>query len=146
MRLSRESRYAIEALVALARRPPDTVMESREIADAADLPAPYLSKILRLLAVGGVVRSRRGKGYVLDRPPHAIMLAEVLQAVEGGDVIWQRCIFWREECDVDHPCPLHFRWTELKPGIQEAMGSVTLADIVHGHVIDVPASEHRGGR
>lgn len=147
MRLARESRYAIEALVVLAAQPDDTVMDARDIADRAHLPGPFLSKILRLLAIGGVVRSRRGKGYALARPPEAIALADVLRAVEGDDVIWETCIFWREGCDTEHPCPLHFQWTELKPGIQEAMGSVTLADIAaRGFEPDARVGEHRDGR
>ena len=147
MRLARESRYAIEALVVLAGRPADTVMEAREIADAAHLPGPFLSNILRLLALGGVLRSQRGRGYALARPPERIALGDVLRAVEGDEVIWETCIFWREECDSEHPCPLHFRWTELKPGIQEAMGSVTLADVAsHGFEPDARVGEHRDGR
>ncbi|HET6713780.1 MAG TPA: Rrf2 family transcriptional regulator [Actinomycetota bacterium] len=147
MRLARESRYAIEALVVLAGRPAGTVIEAREIADAAHLPGPFLSKILRLLALGGVLRSQRGRGYALARSPERIALEDVLRAVEGDEVIWETCIFWREECDSEHPCPLHFRWTELKPGIQDAMGSVTLADIAsHGFESDARVDEHRDGR
>jgi DNA-binding IscR family transcriptional regulator len=131
MRLTRESRYAIEALVVLADVPLGEMMEAREIAELADLPAPFLSKILRLLALGGVVRSRRGKGYALARTPDEIALADVLRAVEGGDVI----------------CPLHFRWSELKPGIQDSMGAVTLADIAqHGFAADARAGQHPDGR
>ena len=129
MRLARESRYAIEALAVLAWSAPGTVMGAREIAEQAHLPAPFLSKILRLLALGGVLRSQRGRGYALARPPAGIGLGDVLRAVEGDELIWETCIFWREECDTEHPCPLHFRWRTLKPGIQAAMGSVTLADI-----------------
>jgi Rrf2 family protein len=129
MRLARESRYAIEALVVLAGREGNAVMDAREIADEARLPAPFLSKILRSLALGGVLRSRRGQGYTLARAPEEVSLEEVLRAVEGDEVIWDSCIFWREECDAEHPCPLHFRWAELKPGIQRAMGSVTLAEV-----------------
>ena len=146
MRLARESRYAIEALVVLASAPAGEMMEAREIAEAAHLPAPFLSKILRLLAVGDVLQSQRGKGYELARAPDRISLGEVLRAVEGDEVIWETCIFWREECDTEHPCPLHFRWTELKPGIQYAMGSVTLADITrHGFEPDARVGEHRDG-
>jgi Rrf2 family protein len=147
MRLARESRYAIEALVVLADAPPGEMMEAREIATLAHLPAAFLSKILRQLTLGGVLRSQRGKGYELARPPERIALGDVLRAVEGDEVIWETCIFWREECDTEHPCPLHFRWTELKPGIQDAMGSVTLADIArHGFEPDARVGEHRDGR
>jgi Rrf2 family protein len=113
----------------LASVPPGEMTEAREIAERAHLPAPFLSKILRSLTTAGVLRSRRGRGYQLARSPDRITLGDVLRAVEGHEAIWDRCIFWREECDEDRPCPLHFRWAQLKPGIQDAMGSVTLADV-----------------
>lgn len=129
MRLSRESRYALEGLAVLAAHPAGEVVDAREIADRAQLPAAYLSKIFRSLALAGVLRSRRGRGYSLWRPAEQITLGEILRAVEGDHVIWESCIFWREECDDAHPCPLHFRWADMKPQVQDAMGSVTLADI-----------------
>ncbi|MEX2275733.1 MAG: Rrf2 family transcriptional regulator [Actinomycetota bacterium] len=147
MRLARESRYAIEALVVLADAPPGEMMEARKIAEVAHLPAPFLSKILRLLALGDVLRSQRGRGYELARPAERITLGEILRAVEGDEVIWETCIFWREGCDTEHLCPLHFRWTELKPGIQDAMGSATLADIAtHSFAPDARTGEHRSER
>ncbi len=129
MRLARESRYALEALVVLGSVPTGEMMEAREIAERANLPAPFLSKILRSLAAGGVLRSQRGRGFALARPPDRIALGDVLTAVEGHEAIWDTCIFWRSDCDEARPCPLHFRWAEIKPDVQQAMGSVTLADI-----------------
>lgn len=129
MRLTRDSRYAIEALVVLARHREDGLMLGRDIADAAALPPAYLSKILRMLTLAGVVRSRRGGGYALARDPADVSLGAILRAVEGDDLIWDACIFWREECDSENPCPLHFRWQSLKPDIQGAMDAVTLAEI-----------------
>jgi len=149
VRLARESRYAIEALMVLASAPDGEVMEAREIAALADLPGPFLSKILRSLTRADVLRSRRGKGYALDRPPHQITLGEVLRAVEGREAIWETCIFWKEDCDLEHPCPLHFRWTELKPQIHDEMDSMTLADIArYGSVPEAPTQRRkpRGGR
>jgi Rrf2 family protein len=105
-------------------------MEAREIAEAATLPAPYLAKILQQLTGDiGILEGTRGQGYRLARSADAIRVEEVLRAIEGDDVIWETCIFWREECDADDPCPLHFRWQELKPEIQRAMGSITLAEV-----------------
>lgn len=129
MRLSRESRYALEALSVLAARPLGEYVEARTIASEADLPAAFLSKIMRLLARADVVSSARGRGYRLDRTPETVTLGEILRAVEGTEVIWDTCIFWREECDAENPCPLHFQWAEVKPALREAMDAVTLADI-----------------
>lgn len=130
MRLTRQSRYAIEALLILAARPPGTVMEARELADEAALPAPFLAKILQQLSgAAGVLEGTRGHGYRLARTPERIRVEEVLRAIEGDDVIWEACIFWREGCDADNPCPLHFRWQDLKPEIKRAMGSITVSEV-----------------
>ena len=146
MRLARESRYAIEALIELASAPPGELVEAREIAVRAQLPAPFLSKILRSLAAGGVLRSQRGRGFTLARPPDRIVLGDVLRIVEGHEAIWDTCIFWRSDCDEGRPCPLHFRWTEIKPEIQHVMGSVTLADIgAHGLVPNGGVDGHPQG-
>jgi Rrf2 family protein len=135
VRLSRESRYAIEALVALASHPPGEVVDAKTIADEAGLPAAYLQKILRMLAVAGVVASRRGRGFALARGPEAITMRDVLGAAEGPEVFGGRCIFWREECSSEHPCELHFRWRELQPGVEESIANTTLAEIREaGHI------------
>jgi Rrf2 family protein len=105
MRLTRQSPYAIEALLILAERPGGTQMEAREIAEEATLPAPYLAKILQQLTGDfGLLQGTRGQGYRLARSADAIRVEEVLRAIEGDDVIWETCIFWREECDADDPC------------------------------------------
>lgn len=129
MRLSRESRYAIEALVAFSAHAPGEVVEARQIAREASLPPAYLHKILRQLAVAGVVTSRRGAGYALARGPHAITISEVLGAIEGEAALETRCIFWREDCSNETPCELHFRWRELRPVIQRTLDDTTIADV-----------------
>ncbi len=129
MRFTRQSRYAIEALRVLATHEPDEIVDARELATEAGLPSPYLSKILQQLAAGGVLKAVRGRGYRLAQPAEEIRIDEVIRTVEGGDAIWDACIFWREECNTEDPCPLHFRWRELKPGLQLAMNTLTLADV-----------------
>lgn len=129
MRLSRESRYALAALVVIAGHPPGEVVESGQIAREAGLPAPFLSKIMRSLARGDVLTSFRGRGYVLAKPASQMTLRDILHAVEGPGLFEDRCIFWREECSSDNPCVLHWRWSELKPQIEQTMGGITLAEI-----------------
>jgi Rrf2 family iron-sulfur cluster assembly transcriptional regulator len=129
MRLARDSRYAIEALLVLADRAPGEFVDAREIGQVADLPLAYLHKIMRTLAEGGVLESRRGRGYLLARPPEEITIKDVLLAVEGPDVFDGRCLFWREECSSEDPCELHFRWRELRPQIEETVGGTTLAEV-----------------
>ena len=129
MRLTRESRYAIQALMILSRHS-DTMVGARQIAAEAGLPVAFLQKTLRLLVVAGVVESVRGQGCALAREPDSITMRDVLAAIEGPDVFGGRCIFWREECSPDSPCELHFRWREVKPGLEDAIAGTTLAEVI----------------
>jgi len=141
VRLARDSRYAIEALIVLAEREPGVYVDAREIGTQASLPLAYLHKILRVLATAGVVDSRRGKGYALARPANEITMREVLEAVEGDDVFDGRCIFWREECSAENPCALHFRWVEVRPQMEEAIAATTIADVDQARALAAAVSE-----
>ena len=58
-----------------------------EIAEAAGVPAPFLSKVLGRLADRGLLRSRRGRrgGFVLGRPASEITLADIALALDRRD-------------------------------------------------------------
>jgi Rrf2 family iron-sulfur cluster assembly transcriptional regulator len=131
MKLSKESRYAIIALDVLAKKPPGTIQEVAQIAEEARLPAPFLAKIFGKLTRGGLLQSHRGRqrGYSLSRPPGAISLKDVLEAVDGPD-LFKRCVFWSETCSDDAPCPLHDSWKEIRPLIAGTMEHTTLEDVM----------------
>jgi Rrf2 family protein len=82
--LSQKARYALRALVELARENGGQVT-SGELAVRADAPRKFLEAILLELARNRVVVSRRGKfgGYSLARPPAEISFAEVIRVLDG---------------------------------------------------------------
>ena len=61
-----------------------TLIQLDDIAQREAVSANFLVQILNDLRRGGVVESRRGKagGYLLARPPEAINLREIVDAVE----------------------------------------------------------------
>ena len=128
MRLSRESRYAILALEELASHD-DEIVDARSLARPAKLPEAFLSKILAMLVASGILRSYRGRGYRLARPKGEITLVQILDAVGDDAFGGERCVFWREECSITDPCPLHFRWREVRPFMEQVLGGLTLAQI-----------------
>jgi len=83
--LSLTTGYAIEALSYLARHAGES-MRVGEIADIAEIPPAYLSKIFQRLADAGIVESKRGyKGGVrLNRQPEKLNLLEIDEAVESA--------------------------------------------------------------
>ena len=82
--LSQKARYALRALVELARAEGGQVTAG-ELAARADAPRKFLEAILLELSRNRLVTSRRGKfgGYVLARPAAEISFAEVIRVVDG---------------------------------------------------------------
>jgi Rrf2 family protein len=88
--LSHKARYALRALVELARAGADrehtqAQLTSGELAVRADAPRKFLEAILLELSRRHLVVSRRGKfgGYVLARPASEITFAEVIRVIDG---------------------------------------------------------------
>lgn len=81
--LSQKSRYALHAMLLLARR--QGSVTAAEIAVAEGIPRKFLEQILAQLKGRGLVIGKRGPtgGYVLSRDPSQISFAEVLRAIDG---------------------------------------------------------------
>lgn len=130
MKLAKESRYAIEGLVVLARKPLGTTMQLRDIAAAAAVPSNFLAKIFQKLNRANILTSSRGavRGYAIARRPNTIRMKDVVMAVEGSDV-FDRCIFWTDRCADLAPCPMHSEWKPVRRAIERRMQRITLADL-----------------
>ncbi len=142
MKLSRETEYALQGLVFLARQGGDAVVQLASIAAATGIPAPFLSKIFQKLARHGLLRSHRGtlRGYSLGRSADAIVLREILEATEGPD-LFSRCAFWHDTCGGERdPCVLHEVLKKSKAVLEEEVGASSLADLARQWV---PPAPHR---
>ena len=81
--ISQKAKYALRALVALAKQPPGQPTFIGEIAEAQNIPKKFLEQILLELKRHGIVASRRGRsgGYVLLRPAEKVTFGEVLRLI-----------------------------------------------------------------
>ncbi len=84
MKLSTKGRYAMVALVDLARAPEGELVPLSEVARRQDVSLPYLEQLFVKLRRAGLVESVRGPGggYRLARSADAIRISEVLEAVD----------------------------------------------------------------
>jgi Rrf2 family protein len=135
MKLGKESRYAIEGLVVLAKNPFGTTMQLRDIAVTGGVPQNFLAKIFQKLKRANIVASSRGavRGYALARRAKAINVKDILLAVEGSDT-FDRCVFWSDRCAEETPCPMHIHWKRVRQNIAALMERTTVADLArHTH-------------
>jgi Rrf2 family protein len=109
--ISQRAKYALRALVALARAETGS-MTIVEIAAEQKIPRKFLEQILLQLKKEGILESRRGKlgGYSLGRPAKQITFGEVMRIIDGpiaplpclSKFYYRRCLDCRDEatCEV----------------------------------------------
>jgi Rrf2 family nitric oxide-sensitive transcriptional repressor len=126
--LPQTAQYALRSLVCVAEAKGEPV-RSVDIAEVANVPLPYLSKVLRLLVEAGLLSSQRGHGggFRLTRDPLEIRFLDVMRAV-GVDPTSGPCMFGWDECDAHAPCPLHGAKADFNQRLREWGARTTLAD------------------
>ncbi|MBI3831025.1 MAG: Rrf2 family transcriptional regulator [Planctomycetes bacterium] len=123
------SEYAMRAMVYLAERESGTQV-THEIAEATQVPAGYLAKVLQALSRAGLVTGSRGLhgGFRLAKPAEKITLFDILEAVDPLPRI--------RKCPLDNPahgvnlCPLHRRLDDALEIVEKALRDSTVAEML----------------
>ena len=138
MRLSTKGRYAVMAMVDLARHGNGSPVSLAEIADRQEISLSYLEQLFAKLRRGGMVKSVRGPGggYLLARPMEATRLSDVILAVDEP-IRATRCTPGSSKgCHADNSrCLTHDLWEELGNQIHLYLSSVTLLDVINRRVL-----------
>ena len=132
--LSQKARYALRALVELARAD-GAQLTSGELAARADAPRKCLEAILLELSRSQVVVSRRGKfgGYTLARPAAEIAFAEVIRVIDGplalAPCVSPRLNFRKcDDCPDRDACSLRQALLRARDATAEVLEAYSLAD------------------
>ena len=129
MILSQTAEYALRCMAVLSGLWPDDRVTAKDLAERANVPAAYASKVMRKLVVAGLVDSLRGHhgGFLLTRDPSSVPLFEVLEAIEFT-VHDDECAFGIGRCNPRNPCPLHDVWSDLQQGFESWARTTMLSD------------------
>lgn len=130
LRLSKLADYGVVVLVRLARG--EQVQTSPGIAAITGLPEPTVAKVLKALASGGLVLSQRGArgGYRLARPLASIQVADVVAAIDGPIHITACVDGSHSTCEAESVCCCRGGWDKVNEAVMQALGAISLADIV----------------
>ena len=96
------------------------------------LPEPTVSKVLKLLAKGGVITSTRGVkgGYMLKCKPDQLYVRDIIAAMEGP-IMLTSCVKGNSEiCGIESICMLQGRWNPVNQAIESALANVALSDMI----------------
>ncbi len=134
MKLSTKGRYGVKAMVDLAMHYGDTPVSIKTISQRQNISEYYLEQLFSPLRKANLIKSIRGAqgGYVLNRAPEDITVADVMNVLEGPVEIAE-CIEGTD-CDNIDFCATRLLWEKIKNSIDEVMKSITLQDIVDDYV------------
>lgn len=113
--LAPQSKYALRALIYLSTQDQAIFLRVEQIAKITELPAPFLSKIFKVLTEKKIILSRRGKngGVQLNRNEKDISFYDICFAV-GDPIVHSECMLFKKPCDSNKPCAFHGRWSKTK--------------------------------
>jgi Rrf2 family transcriptional regulator, iron-sulfur cluster assembly transcription factor len=138
VRLSTKGRYAVMAMVDLARYGNDRPVCLSDIAERQEISLSYLEQLFAKLRRGGLVKSVRGPGggYLLTHHRDDTRIADIILAVDEP-IHAVRCTPGEVTgCRVDRSrCLTHDLWEELSNQIHLYLSSVSLGDVCERRVL-----------
>lgn len=134
--LSKKTKYAINALIYIAKRSENKPIMSSEIAEQQHIPKKFLERILLDLKDAEILDSKRGRhgGYFLNKSSEDINLADVMRLFDGA-IAFLPCVthdYYEpcEECKFEEQCGIRHAFMELKHMTVKFLKSCTLKDIL----------------
>lgn len=129
LRIAKLTDYATLLMVRLARQPAHC-FSAPQLADELRLPLPTVAKLLKRLAQARLLTSVRGAsgGYALALAPHAISVADVVNAIEGP-VALTECARSQGNCTLEKGCAARANWQLISRAVRVALETVSLADM-----------------
>lgn len=135
MLLSKKTRYAMIALIRLAKEYGNGAILIGDIAKSENIPQRFLENILLELKKLGFLGSKLGKsgGYYLLRKPEDITLSDIIRHFEGtiamlscvSEKSYQPCEFCKDEA----LCKIRSVFKEVRDNTFDILNKTTLKDL-----------------
>ena len=134
--LSRKAKYALKALLALARHTGTEPVRIADLAEAESLPQKFLELILLDRRNAGIVQSRKGRGggYLLARPAEKVMLGQVVRLFDGplapvpcaSQTAYVPCT----DCADEATCGVRLAMREVRDATARILDHTSLTDVL----------------
>lgn len=133
--LSKKCKYAIHALVHMAKEPEEKYL-IKDISEACNIPKKFLEAILLDMKRAGFLGSKQGKGggYFLRLKTSEINLTDVIRLFDGAIAavpcaslkFYDSC----QECEDEETCTVRHTFIQVRKSTVEMLKSSTLEDMV----------------
>ncbi len=132
---SKATEYGIKAIIYIASQ---SMLERRvkigEVVEHIDSPVAFTAKIVGALVKVDIVQSITGPygGFYIDRQRmDQIKMIDIVSAIDG-DSIFNGCGLGLKECDAEQPCPMHYKFVQIRADLKEMLNSTTILELAEG--------------
>lgn len=139
--LSKKTKYAIKALVILAKNQKEPPMQIARIAEKEHIPKKFLEQILLDLRNTGYLYNKKGAGggYSLNKKPEDIYLVDILRITDGPIAMvpcasikfYQKC----EECDDEVTCGIRKAFIDVRDASLKVLSETSIANIIERELV-----------
>lgn len=148
IRITTRGRYALRAMVDLARHSDGEPVARCHIAERQEISADYVAQLFQMLQDAGLVEGVKGPGggYRLALDAREIRARDVIEAVEGP-VALVHCVEpdGESSCHRVGRCATHLLWKRLSVAMRELLDATTLQDLADQaqqlHALSPPEGE-----
>ncbi len=133
--LSKRSKYAIKALLALADHERGEPVRIADLAHEEQIPPKFLELILLGLKNQGILQSRKGKGggYLLARDPADIYLGQIVRMFDGplapvpcaSQTAYVACA----DCPDEAVCGVHLAMKAVRDATAKVLDGTSIATL-----------------
>ncbi|MEI6892610.1 MAG: SUF system Fe-S cluster assembly regulator [Pontiella sp.] len=127
LRITKITDYGFILLAHMAIQDRELLHNAKDLSATIGIPLPTVSKVLKILTQGGILKSHQGSkgGYSLAKPAEEITAVEIIEAVEGPVAITD--CSRAEGCERN--CMISPSWQQVNMTVIGALRGLTLADM-----------------
>lgn len=129
---SKSCEYAIKAVIHIAHKSRNNKKVGvKDIAKAIDSPEAFTGKIMQQLSKSGIVKSIKGPSggfWMGEKERVSANLRNIVKVIDG-DKIYTGCCLGLQKCNDKNPCPVHFKYTEIREALVKMHTETTLNDL-----------------
>jgi Rrf2 family protein len=134
--MSKKCKYAIKALMRLAKNYNEGHLQTSDIAAKEHIPKKFLEQILLDLKHARMVSSKQGSGggYFLIKNPKEISVADVYRLFDGAIALlpcvsinfYEKC----DDCTDEKECSMQREFIKIREGARKVMSKTTIYSLI----------------
>ncbi|MCL7763918.1 Rrf2 family transcriptional regulator [Polaribacter sp. Z014] len=129
---SKTCEYGLRAVLFIAQESANGHKVSMStISQEINSPQAFTAKILQQLKRNNIVKSLKGPygGFTIEEEKMDTKLSEIVSILDG-DAIYKGCGLGLKQCDATSPCPLHFKFVDIRESLKNMLENTSIKSII----------------